>query len=47
MPESQPAAPPPPQPRPPLAQRLKPWAELLYRLLAAIASAIAIWKGLS
>lgn len=43
MPESQPAAPPP---RPPLSQRLRPWMEIVYRLLAAIASAIAIWKGL-
>ena len=42
MPESPPDAPPPP-----LLQRLRPWVELLYRLLAAIASAIAIWNGLS
>jgi hypothetical protein len=37
---------PPPPPRPPWLQRLRPWAELLHRLLAAIAAAIAIWKGL-
>jgi hypothetical protein len=27
-------------------QRLRPWAELLHRLLVATAAAIAIWKGL-
>jgi hypothetical protein len=47
MSDAQQPPPPPPPPRPPLPQRLKPWAELLYRLLAAIASGIAIWKGLS
>jgi hypothetical protein len=36
----------PPRPRPPLARRLQPWAELLYKLLAAAAAAIAVWKGL-
>jgi hypothetical protein len=45
MSESPPPAPPPP-PRPPWLQKLRPWAELLHRLLAAIAAAIAIWKGL-
>ena len=41
-----PPDPPPPSPRPTRLQRLRPWAELLHRLLAAIAAAIAIWKGL-
>jgi hypothetical protein len=55
MPQQPPPDPPPP-PRLPwlqrlrpwaeLLQRLRPWAELLHRLLAAIAAAIAIWKGL-
>ncbi|WP_165838811.1 hypothetical protein [Roseicella frigidaeris] len=45
MPERQP---PPalPAPRPPLLQRLRPWADFLQRLLVAIAAALAIWKGL-
>jgi hypothetical protein len=46
MAESQPDAPPSPPPRPPLVQRIRPWVELLYRLLAAMAAAIAIWNGL-
>lgn len=33
-------------PRPSLAQRLLPWVELLYKLLAALAAALALWKGL-
>jgi hypothetical protein len=33
-------------PPPPLAKRLQPWVDVASRLLAAIASALAIWKGL-
>lgn len=44
MPETEPPAPPP---RPPFSQRIRPWVELVSRLLAAIAAALAIWKGLS
>jgi hypothetical protein len=39
-------APPPPQQRPGLAQRAGPWIDLLGKLLAAIAAALAIWKAL-
>jgi hypothetical protein len=38
---------PPDPPRRPLAPRLLPWAELLYKLVAAAAAALAIWKSLS
>lgn len=37
----------PPRPsRPSLAQRLQPWVDMLYKLLAALATAVALWKGL-
>lgn len=45
-------APPPPAPpkekpaRRPLPERLLPWVELIGKLLAAIVSALAIWRGL-
>lgn len=45
MSDTQPDMPPPP-PRPPWAQRVRPWVELISRLLAALAYAIAIWKEL-
>ena len=48
MPDSAPSDPPTrtrPQ-RPPLAQRLQPWVDLLYKLLVAAATALALWKGL-
>jgi len=38
--------PPDDPPRPPLAQRLQPWVDMLYKLLAALATAVALWKGL-
>ncbi|MBX6742228.1 MAG: hypothetical protein QJR07_00555 [Acetobacteraceae bacterium] len=37
---------PPCPPRPSLAQRLQPWVDLLYKLLAALAAAVALWKAL-
>jgi hypothetical protein len=37
---------PPPPPRPDWLRRVRPWLEVLHRLLTAIAAAIAIWKGL-
>jgi hypothetical protein len=39
-------SPPPQPPRRPLEQRLLPWADLLYKLIAAAAAALAIWKAL-
>jgi hypothetical protein len=39
-------SPSPDPPRRPLAQRLQPVADFLYKLLVASAAAIAIWKGL-
>ncbi|MBV1797336.1 hypothetical protein [Siccirubricoccus sp. G192] len=48
MPDSARTDPPPPTrpPRAPLAQRLQPWVDLLYKLLLAAATALALWKGL-
>jgi len=37
--------PPPPQ-HPSLAQRLQPWVDLVYKLLAAAFLAMALWRGL-
>ncbi|WP_158295457.1 hypothetical protein [Crenalkalicoccus roseus] len=49
MPEPAPRPPARPRrtpPRPGLPQRLLPWLDLIGKLLAAIATALAIWKGL-
>jgi hypothetical protein len=35
-----------PSPRPSLAQRLQPWVDLLYKLLAMAFLALALWRGL-
>ncbi|MEN0076333.1 MAG: hypothetical protein AAGC69_18255 [Paracraurococcus sp.] len=45
MPRPQQPPRPRPGPRPPLLQRLRPWADFLQRLLVAIAAAIAIWRA--
>ena len=36
----------PPLSRTPVSQRLRPWADVLHRLLTAIAAALAIWKAM-
>jgi hypothetical protein len=48
MPDSAPTDPPTHArpPRPSLAQRLQPWVDLLYKLIVAGATVLALWKGL-
>ena len=45
--QQRPAAeePPPPPARPSFAQRLQPWVDLLYKLLAMAFLAMALWRG--
>ncbi|HYZ33333.1 MAG TPA: hypothetical protein VE684_13775 [Crenalkalicoccus sp.] len=38
--------PPRPPPQPTLLQRLQPWVDLLYKLVAGVAALVAAWRAL-